>query len=902
MHRFALRSREPRPLGALGSETGMEDSDLERRDSARTRLAWLHGRAARINGVVKELVPASKQVSNKWEMRLRWLYPRILLLSFLIGFITGCSSVATPAFTRAPAVAPAATTTVLASAPNQDRGDINLAHLNFLVEDVDIAGQTMAITHIYSEYPRYEWVDASGEGIAAVDDAARAALVYLRDYESTGDAASLDKARRLLNFILYMQAEDGQFYNFILDRAGTINKTGNTSFKSSGWWAARAAYALATGSRVLGSVDPEYASRLEQAFQRIRDVWTGEVAAHYGKYDQVHDVQVPAWLIASAGDVSSVAVLALAEYDRATDGKDPATRDLLAKLGEGLATYQAGDDRNYPFGWHPDTATSPFSWHAWGSTQTFALARAGQQLDRPEWIASARQEADAFYARLLAGEMVNEWGVLPLEFPQIAYGVNSVVQGLVALHQATGDDTYGKLAGLAAGWFYGNNAAGFPMYDPATGRGYDGLLGASSFRVNRNAGAESTIEALMAIQAVHADPVASRYIHYQPEAEGSWQVLEAENARQTRGDPVESYRAAESTGEARWSNGHYILLGPDDSFTQEFTLADPGPYYLYVAYLRQGMPREGLTVEALEATAPPTIDGDLSEWTSAQPLPVTSTSNILRGAAGWGGPEKDAFIGYTMWDDQNLYVAARVLSPAHRQTEIGPSVWKGDTLWVYLDTRRDRSSVEAKLTLAETPDGPQVWNWKVNSYLPDAQLAWQQGEGFYIYEAALPWKSLNLDKVQAGQEMGIELGRGCCGSGFQDLSGMDPDAAANLVKMVLVNELSPAASTPVAPLTGPDAVALRWSLDGDRPRNQPQAGAPDRDYLWLERLTSIPVDLAAGSHALTLEYAGTDPTRAAAIDGFLLMPAALSKHFTGPEGDLILIYDVNLGQLRIEEQ
>ena len=98
------------------------------------------------------------------------------------------------------------------------RGDINLFHLNFLVEDVTIAGQPMAITHIYSEFPRYEWVDASGEGIAALDDAARAAVVYLTDYERTGDQASLDKARRLLNFAMYLQADDGEFYNFITDR------------------------------------------------------------------------------------------------------------------------------------------------------------------------------------------------------------------------------------------------------------------------------------------------------------------------------------------------------------------------------------------------------------------------------------------------------------------------------------------------------------------------------------------------------------------------------------------------------------------------------------------------------------------------------------------------------------
>src|SRR5215216_2070799 len=762
-------------------------------------------------------------------MKLNGLLCRLLLICAL--FISGCGVTPTSVPSLIPTTPSKITETPLA---RSSRGDVNLSHLNFLVEDSEIAGQPMAVTHIYSEYPRYEWVDASGEGIAAVDDAARAALVYLTDYESTGDSASLDKARRLLNFVLYMQADDGQFYNFILDRAGTINQTGNTSFKSSGWWAARAARALGAGYRVMGSVDPAYASQLDRAFQRIREVWAGEVAVNYGKYDQVHGIQVPAWLLSGGSDVTSIAVLALLEYDRAADGQDAATRDLLTKLSEGLAAYQIGDDRNYPFGWHPDTATAPFSWHAWGSTQAFALARAGQQLARPEWVTSAQREADTFYARLLAGEMVGEWGVLPYEFPQIAYGTNSLVQGLVALHQATGDDTYGKLAGLAAGWFYGNNAAGFAMYDPATGRGYDGLQGPSSFRVNRNAGAESTIEALMAIQAVNSDPIASRYLLYQPDESDPWQVLEAENARQTGGDPVQSYRAAEGTGEAGWSNGHYILLSAADSFTQEFTVPDSGSYYLYIAYLRQGLPREGLTLEAVQATIPPAIDGDLDDWKAAQLLLVNTTSNILRGAAGWGGPEKDAFFSYVMWDDQNLYVAAQVLSPTHHQTEIGPSVWKGDTLWIYLDTHRDRSTVDAKLTLAQTPDGPQVWNWKVNSYLPGAQLAWKQGDGFYIYEAALPWKSLGVDKLQAGQEMGLELGRGCCGSGFQDLSGTDPDIAANLVKMMLVDQLSPDANTPVAPITGPDAIALRWSLDGGSFRSQTQAGASDRDYLWLE--------------------------------------------------------------------
>src|SRR5574341_2157572 len=88
----------------------------------------------------------------------------------------------------------------------------NLAHLNSLYEEIKIDGQSMAIVHIYSEYPDYKWVDAGNEGIACVDDAARAAAVYLRHFEVTGDTASLRHGRRLIDFCRYMQAEDGLFY------------------------------------------------------------------------------------------------------------------------------------------------------------------------------------------------------------------------------------------------------------------------------------------------------------------------------------------------------------------------------------------------------------------------------------------------------------------------------------------------------------------------------------------------------------------------------------------------------------------------------------------------------------------------------------------------------------------
>src|SRR5690606_30633408 len=129
-------------------------------------------------------------------------------------------------------------------------------------------------------------------------------------------------------------------------------------------------------------------------------------------------------------------------------------------------------------------------WHGWGNSQTQALAEAGI-------LGGAVREAENFFPHLL----VNGWRhsmdldnpSAGREYEQIAYAVRCVAVGLVRLFEATGDEQYAILAGLAASWFTGNNVPDAVMYDGRTGRGYDGISGPSD--VNRNAGAESTIEA-----------------------------------------------------------------------------------------------------------------------------------------------------------------------------------------------------------------------------------------------------------------------------------------------------------------------------------------------------------------------------------------------------------------------
>jgi hypothetical protein len=75
-----------------------------------------------------------------------------------------------------------------------------------------------------------------------------------------------------------------------------------------------------------------------------------------------------------------------------------------------------------------------------------------------------------------------------------------VVYACAEAYRITGKERYLELAKQAAGWLAGKNAAGKAMWEPATGRGFDGII--NEGKINLNAGAESTIEALLALQEV----------------------------------------------------------------------------------------------------------------------------------------------------------------------------------------------------------------------------------------------------------------------------------------------------------------------------------------------------------------------------------------------------------------
>ena len=411
----------------------------------------------------------------------------------------------------------------------------------------------MRVVSLYAEAPGYRPTPSPArdgfEGIASVDDAARAAVVYLREYESTRDPRARDEAVALLHFVAGMEQGDGEFVNFI-DSAGRMNLKAPSSRKSMSYWAARAIWALGEAVRVLGPRD-------STALSGMRPVLDRAVARMRRDIDQGR-------LIGGSTTATAEALLGLVALQRAEPS--PAHASLVTRTADLLASRSAGAMSQPPWGAHIDAPGA--AWHAWGARSPEALATAAVVLTRSQYAAAARKEADRLWGRfLLAGQIPS--AVMPdgtaTWYPQIAYGIGPIVEGYLALADATGERRYAVFAGLAASWFLGANPAGVSMYDEKAGRTFDGLDGPSPDKVNRNAGAESTVEALLALQRVSGNPDAVEYLRYRPVGPISTSLASVPNLREYLGPAGERLVLRRGASGVEIAEGDEISGESDDA-------------------------------------------------------------------------------------------------------------------------------------------------------------------------------------------------------------------------------------------------------------------------------------------------------------------------------------------------
>lgn len=302
--------------------------------------------------------------------------------------------------------------------------------------------------------------ESGTEGVACVDDAARALELYCDLWDATRLPWALRWCEGLLDFILSMQDADGRWVNFILDWDGTPNRTGRTSVAGGGFWQSRALLALARASR------------------SIRDERVG-IALSIGLPHIVDATGVPS-------DVRSLqALTALTLLD--SGSPDDRWDDLLTAWSDEIVSCQID-------GTLMNADAELGRPHLWGHIQEGVLAEIGARLGRSELIDTACGSADRVFTDVIASSFD-----LPRTQP---YDVSSAISSLSRLASVTGRAAYAQLATDARDWFDGRNPAHRPVYDRVSGRVADGLDGDV---LSTHSGAEANV---VAAQALFSDAVA----------------------------------------------------------------------------------------------------------------------------------------------------------------------------------------------------------------------------------------------------------------------------------------------------------------------------------------------------------------------------------------------------------
>ena len=507
----------------------------------------------------------------------------------------------------------------------------NLDHLDFLGDTIVPPSQAGHTTYRLAEEPSlavlwtYAEPDATepggyrrigggtydpetntyGQGAYNTDDLTRAAVVYIRHWRQFGDDHSRDAAYALLRTVAYMQTVSDdpltpgdERGNFVLwmQPDGTLNysadppETPAPSDSGASYWLARAIWAFGEGYEAFREADPAFAGFIQGRLGLALDALDRQVLVRYGSYRLLDGAQIPAWLIVDGADASSEAVYGLSAYVRAQPGDARARLDL-EQLANGLAQMRlSADASTWPFGAILPWAGSRSVWHAWGDQMAGALATAGSVLGEERFVSIAVSEVASFTSHLLAqGGGDQGWLPAPAERAQIAYGADATLQNLLRTADASGLDAFNKLAGIGAAWYFGNNRSGVQMYDPATGRTFDGLE--ADGRVNRNSGAESTIHGLLSMLALDARPdiAASGTTRNLRIGQLSWTLLEAE-AGALRGKAMVVTPPSAWTGESLWSSGKYVELLPGGRVTLSAVLVEAGRYRLLPVFDRQEAP------------------------------------------------------------------------------------------------------------------------------------------------------------------------------------------------------------------------------------------------------------------------------------------------------------------------
>ncbi len=384
----------------------------------------------------------------------------------------------------------------------------NLAHLDWLSVPVDPPTQAGHTTYRLAQEPEigvpWTYADARmvpaasstsaagvydpdtstwGQGAFNADDISRAAVVYLRHWQADAlDRTSIvqgvraapradlpadqDRAEPRQRGALDAARRDSQPQR----RSARASRPVGQRPSPTGWRGRSGRWARDTPPSVTS--DPAFASFLRNRLNLAVGAVNRQVLDRYGDHlNSRRRAHCPAWLIVDGADATAEAILGLRRMSmlavRLTCDA-PGARPI----SEGVADLSAGTrspGRSGPF--CPGRCR--------GRVARVGLPDAGcvgarhpSRLATPLLARAAARDSFSFDPWLLTSGGPDN-GRMPdprSTCTQIAYGVDSRVQSLIATAEAAGSVRARRWLRFVAAWFFGANPAGEPMYNPATGR------------------------------------------------------------------------------------------------------------------------------------------------------------------------------------------------------------------------------------------------------------------------------------------------------------------------------------------------------------------------------------------------------------------------------------------------
>jgi hypothetical protein len=183
--------------------------------------------------------------------------------------------------------------------------------------------------------------------------------------------------------------------------------------------------------------------------------------------------------------------------------------------------------------------------------------------------------------------------------------------------------------------------------------------------------------------------------------------------------------------------------------------------------------------EIPQALKPPVIDGDLREWTLSAGIFVSEkATQPLNDCSG---------IFWMMWDENNLYFAAKVYDDELVQGKTGANIWEEDDVQFDLDIDRGGDKNVTAFSDDDCQTGfspgdfdgekPEIWGWnpgngRAMNGPENAEIASAQFDGGWIIEARIGIDEFNADLTDLKKlEEGMKIGFGRCINDYDIKSG-----------------------------------------------------------------------------------------------------------------------------------